>query len=230
MTAAVEPGYAAMIDSAPRWTWRLVLISALFSAAFLLVLPMMESVSHRPTPTHTLRTVEPVALMPSLVVPPPVSVENPQVATAVDKMPELEVPVVKMPLHTILDLELGARSIKGDFNLSFTTLGPTEMGTSTGSSLSVASLDLDPRAINRLKPLYPASARSRGVEGSVKVTFLVNVDGRTKDIRVLSSEPGTLFVNATIRAVRRWKFAPAMMDGNPVSAKLVQVITYRLEN
>ena len=206
MTAAVEPGYAAMIDSAPRWTWRLVLISALFSAAFLLVLPMIESVSHRPVPSQVLRTVKPVALMPSLVVPPLAPAEPQQEVAEVESVPELDVPVAKMPLHAMLDLEFGMGAIKGNFDLSFAALGPMDLQTAPAATLSVTSFDSEPRAINRLKPLYPASARSRGVEGSVKVTFRVDADGRTQDIRVLSSEPGTLFVNATVRAVRRWKW------------------------
>lgn len=78
-----------------------------------------------------------------------------------------------------------------------------------------------PQAIERKNPRYPREAQNAGMEGWVRVRFAVDERGRPKDIEVYrSSGVGRvheLFERETVRALKRWKFEPAVLDGEPTS-------------
>lgn len=70
-----------------------------------------------------------------------------------------------------------------------------------------------PRLIERVAPEYPAIARQRRIEGWVELEYVVGADGRVIDVRVLDSHPTRVFEAAAERALRRWRFEPAVGDG-----------------
>ena len=78
--------------------------------------------------------------------------------------------------------------------------------------------------------MYPPHARQRGIEGFAELVFIVKADGSVADIRVARSEPGEVFVNAARAAARRWRFIPGRKDGSNVSARVRQLIRFRLED
>jgi TonB family protein len=76
-------------------------------------------------------------------------------------------------------------------------------------------------------PAYPYELRVAGREGTAEIEFTVNLDGTTSDIKcVKSSHP--LFAAYAVTAVKRWRFAPALEDGKPVSQKMIQPLTFSL--
>jgi protein TonB len=77
-------------------------------------------------------------------------------------------------------------------------------------------------------PRYPTSAQRSGIEGWVEVTFTVGVDGDVHDAKVAQAQPRHVFDRAALEAVNRWKFQPAMRDGQPVAAKLSRRIVFKL--
>lgn len=78
-----------------------------------------------------------------------------------------------------------------------------------------------PRALDRTPaPRYPVEALAAGQGGRVVVKVLVGVDGSPRDIVVESSEPAGVFDEATVEAVRGWRFAPLLRDGEPVEGWL----------
>ena len=83
--------------------------------------------------------------------------------------------------------------------------------------------------IVRIDPQWPREALEEGEEGFVRVEVLIGVDGGTKDVRVLESEPGRLFVRNAVRAVRRWKFKPRIVDGVAVERWAVTTIEFRMQ-
>jgi len=88
---------------------------------------------------------------------------------------------------------------------------------------------------NRLKPLvqappiYPMVARRRGIEGWVKVQFIVDEKGRTQTIRILKSDPKRIFDKAVIRCVSGWRFSPGTVEGVPVKTRVETTIRFNLE-
>jgi len=55
-------------------------------------------------------------------------------------------------------------------------------------------------------PAYPEVARRARLSGTVKVEILIAPDGTVKNVRVIGGHP--LFVDATIEALKKWKYVP----------------------
>jgi len=79
------------------------------------------------------------------------------------------------------------------------------------------------------QPSYPRRARSRGIEGWVKVGFTIQPNGKVKDIIILNSKPSGIFDNATQRSVARWKFKPQLLNGKPTPRRVEQIIRFNLQ-
>lgn len=79
-------------------------------------------------------------------------------------------------------------------------------------------------------PRYPGRAISRGIEGFVDIRFDVTKIGNTENIRILQAQPEGIFDNAATQAVAKYKYQPAMQDGEPVATKNVtERIRFTLE-
>jgi len=74
---------------------------------------------------------------------------------------------------------------------------------------------VDAANIRRVEPFYPDEAMRSGFEGVVTVEFTVDETGRVVDPEIRASIPGGVFDNAVLRAVGRWRYEPATIDGVP---------------
>ena len=97
------------------------------------------------------------------------------------------------------------------------------------SAFSVDQLDGPLTTLTRIPPVYPIAARKRGIEGWVKVAFIVDETGRVGDITILDAKPKDLFDQSVERCVRGWRFKPGTVEGIPVKAKVETVIDFKLE-
>jgi protein TonB len=97
------------------------------------------------------------------------------------------------------------------------------------SAFSVGQLDGPLTTLIRIPPVYPAPARTRGIEGWVKVAFIVDETGRVGDITILDAKPKDLFDQSVERCVRGWRFKPGTVEGIPVKAKVETVVDFKLE-
>ncbi|NLA68837.1 MAG: energy transducer TonB, partial [Gammaproteobacteria bacterium] len=77
-----------------------------------------------------------------------------------------------------------------------------------------------PRALERTPPAYPSGPLAAGIGGRVVLKVLVGADGSVKQVEVESSEPAGVFDEATVEAVRQWRFEPMRRDGVPVEGWL----------
>ncbi len=84
-------------------------------------------------------------------------------------------------------------------------------------------------AISRMPPQYPYRAERKGIEGWVKVSFLITEKGRVADIVLLDSKPKQIFDHAAIRAVQKWRFKPQIKEGKPTPVRAEQVVNFRLQ-
>jgi protein TonB len=80
----------------------------------------------------------------------------------------------------------------------------------------------------RVPPRYPRSAVRRNIEGVVKVAFTITADGRVSNPRVLSASPPGVFDKAAIKAIKKWKFNPKIVDGQAVEQSAAQEVTFKL--
>lgn len=77
-------------------------------------------------------------------------------------------------------------------------------------------------------PEYPPQARRRGIEGRVVVRVQVEADGSVSNANVIASSGSTLLDQSALDAVKRWRFSPAQVNGEPHGANLDLPIAFRL--
>jgi protein TonB len=78
-------------------------------------------------------------------------------------------------------------------------------------------------------PEYPFPSRMRGEQGVVTLRIDVDAAGRVVDIEVHRSAGFAALDEAAMRAVRRWRFEPAMRDGKAVVSTAAVDINFRLQ-
>jgi protein TonB len=71
--------------------------------------------------------------------------------------------------------------------------------------------------LSRVEPNYPSRALKRNIEGSITLSFNIDPNGRTVDIKVTSAQPKRIFDREAIRAIKKWRFQPKVVDGVAVS-------------
>lgn len=95
-------------------------------------------------------------------------------------------------------------------------------------AVNPASAALQPaKPISMVAPAYSLDLRQSGVEGEVVVGFTITAAGEVLNPVVLNTTQRALD-HATIAAVRKWKFAPAMDGGVAVSQKAVLPVEFRI--
>ncbi|MEM6675133.1 MAG: TonB family protein, partial [Planctomycetota bacterium] len=81
-----------------------------------------------------------------------------------------------------------------------------------------------PKAVDRPAPKLTAALRAKG-PGAVTVLLIVDEKGDVIEARVQSSTDSA-FEEPALEAVRRWRFAPARLDGEPIRARFRQTLTF----
>ena len=83
----------------------------------------------------------------------------------------------------------------------------------------------EPRLISSVLPVYPLAARQSGVEGEVVVNTTIDKSGGVVGMRVVSGPP--LLRQAALDALRRWKYEPSRLNGQPVAVEMQVTIKFR---
>ena len=84
----------------------------------------------------------------------------------------------------------------------------------------------EPRKITDVRPIYPEVARAAGVSGVVILEATIDPEGNVAGVRVLRSIP--LLDQAAIDSVRQWQYAPALLNGAPVSVMMTVTVNFSL--
>ena len=85
-----------------------------------------------------------------------------------------------------------------------------------------------PQPIQREAPPYPQAVRELGIEGTVEVALTVLRDGSVGWVRIVRAEPRGYFEQAAAEGVRRWRFSPAMQDGQAIECRLRTRVRFAL--
>ena len=70
------------------------------------------------------------------------------------------------------------------------------------------------KLLRRVEPLYPAMARSLGLHGAVSLRAVISKTGDVKSVQMVSGSP--ILASSAISAVKRWKYEPFKLNGEPV--------------
>ena len=91
----------------------------------------------------------------------------------------------------------------------------------------LAQVDTPPVLKERVNPNYPARAAEKKIEGVVIVNVLISETGDVVDVVVTQGLAGG-FNEETVKAVRQWKYEPAVKDGQRVKVWKQWAITFKL--
>ena len=92
-----------------------------------------------------------------------------------------------------------------------------------------ASIDRAVALASRPQPIYPTQALRAHEQGTVLVMAQVDVNGHVSDARIVGHSGSTILDRAAPNEVRRWKFSPALHDGQPIVASVEVPVSYRLD-
>lgn len=83
----------------------------------------------------------------------------------------------------------------------------------------VQATDLATRMVSGPPPRYPTQSRSQREQGTVVLAVVLGTDGRVAQISVAQSSGFSRLDDAALRAVRRWRWSPALRGGQPVMVR-----------
>jgi protein TonB len=145
--------------------------------------------------------------------------------------PKQPPPTMERPLQARLTLpfEINPRLPSGPQTLALPALDPGAFDASGLDAFAAGDLDSPLTVLVRVPPVYPLRAKHRGVQGWVRVRFVVNEEGGVDDVTVVESQPPGVFDRNVIRCVSGWRFKPGTVDGMPVKAWAETTIRFKLE-
>jgi protein TonB len=84
-----------------------------------------------------------------------------------------------------------------------------------------------PTAVNRVQPNYTDVARNAKVSGVVIVEAVIDRNGNVDQVKVIKGLPMGLSEEAE-KAVRKWKFKPGTLNGQPVDVIFNLTVNFQL--
>jgi TonB family protein len=82
------------------------------------------------------------------------------------------------------------------------------------------------KILNRMAPVYPGVARENRIGGKVILHTVIKTDGTVGDIHVMRGQ--CPFAEAAVDAVKRWRFSPTLLAGEPVPTQTNFEVTFNI--
>ncbi|MEM1085751.1 MAG: energy transducer TonB [Verrucomicrobiota bacterium] len=185
-----------------------------------IAIPLSQKLADMTTPK--------VVVMPDPPPPPP-----PEELTVIEEEPppEPEEEPPEPPPESAPDLEMAL------------DVGDLSLGTGGGLALSIpkfaigggddpfggGDLESPPQPYAKSPPVYPNQLLSKGVGGKVLVSCVVDAKGAVVSTKIKESSGNRLLDQAAIKAVKRWKFKPAVRGGKEVKATCVVPFNFEIK-
>jgi len=82
--------------------------------------------------------------------------------------------------------------------------------------------------LTMVKPQYPMVAKQARVQGTVRLSAIIDKDGKIAELKILEGHP--FLVDAAVAVVRKWRYRPTILNGAPVEVATQITVHFRLEN
>lgn len=83
-----------------------------------------------------------------------------------------------------------------------------------------------PKRVKTVDPQFPAEAQAKGIQSLVMVELTLDSTGKVTSVRPLRGAPEVM--PAALEAARQWEYAPALLDGQPVSVRFAETVFFIL--
>lgn len=83
------------------------------------------------------------------------------------------------------------------------------------------------KLLERVEPEYPKEAQELGIQGVVLLQVTANEAGEVEKVEIVRGHP--LLAKAAMAAVKQWRYAPTLLNGNPVPVVFTVTVNCRLD-
>lgn len=125
------------------------------------------------------------------------------------------------PLAFTIRLDVG--SIQESITVQGETSTPLARSSGPVQRVRVGGNVQPAKLIARIPPEYPQHLKDAGISGAVVLQAVIGREGQILEIRPISPDVNKELVDAAVRAVSQWKYAPTMLNG--VNVEVVTTIT-----
>ena len=107
--------------------------------------------------------------------------------------------------------------------------GPTDAQDKVDQVLQVGGSLVPPVAIHMANPKYSKEAREAKFSGQVVVSIIVGTDGEPHNVHILRGV-GMGLDEEAMKAVKQYKFKPAMQNGKPVAVYVNVQVNFQIRS
>lgn len=228
---APDSPYQRMLQQRRLWAWAAALVGAagLNLVLFALVPYLLSSEPEIKTYQESVSNVRVVRMQqPEPEEPEPL---EPEQEEQEEQEPEpRKEPAQQKPEPTRMSLpfDVNPRLPSGPQSLELPRMMTSNVSQPV-DKVSSGDLDQPLRAVSRVPPRYPMSAKRRNIEGWVKVRFVVDRKGEVQEIKIVDEQPEGVFGKAVRRCVSRWRFEPGTVGGVAVKTEAETTIRFELD-
>ena len=130
-----------------------------------------------------------------------------------------------------LDLPLSVGSIQE--NIEVVSQGqprrPVAQVTASTERIRVGGNVQMAKLLKQVRPMYPETAKSQGIEGTVLLNAIVGKTGDLLSVNVVNKLADPDLAAAAMDAVKQWKFQPTLLNGEPVEVVTTITISFHLQ-
>jgi protein TonB len=83
-----------------------------------------------------------------------------------------------------------------------------------------------PNLISRVEPVYSRFARDARLQGTVQISAAIGTDGVPRSLARVSGN--SALADMAIEAVRKWRYQPALLNGQPTEAHTAITFNFQL--
>jgi protein TonB len=110
-------------------------------------------------------------------------------------------------------------------SLAIMAAGQTEQ-TGQPTRLRVSSGTAEGLKIHDVSPEYPRKAKENHIQGDVILQGTIDSKGKVINLTVVQGDP--ILAEASIKAVRQWRYRPYVLKGEPVEVETKIKIQFRM--
>lgn len=75
-------------------------------------------------------------------------------------------------------------------------------------------------------PVYPEKAKSRGLQGTVRLAAIIAKDGSVQNVQVVKGH--CFLADSAVYAVKKWRYRPTLLEGKPVEVVTTVDVVFTL--
>lgn len=179
---------------------------------------LMPVIPKPPAPVHMLR-----ALSGSAPTSTQVPEARPLPALLPRQGPAGSPPIAEMPLGSSMGNPVPAGLGVGDGDGLHVSVAPARAAGPVRVSKGVT----DGMLLAPIRPVYPAIARTAGVQGTVVVEAVISETGTIESLRVVSGP--VMLQGAAVEAIRAARYRPYRLNGQPTAVETTITVNFRMD-